>query len=207
MAFGRQKEDVFFTKFKDFSAQLVKMGEDFGGIVNNYASAVNPGELMKETESLCDAKKHAIVHELNNSFVTPFDREDIFVIAGQLDDIADFMEEIVSKFVIYGIRELREEAVEMGNIITRMTKLVDALMCAMPESKKNDEARQLVIKISSLEDLGDAAYRRGLSRLFREEKDPVEIIRWKDLFEIIEDGIDAGEHLAETVEGVLTKNA
>ena len=153
------------------------------------------------------AKKHAIVHELNNSFVTPFDREDIFVIAGQLDDIADFMEEIVSKFVIYGIRELREEAVEMGNIITRMTKLVDALMCAMPESKKNDEARQLVIKISSLEDLGDAAYRRGLSRLFREEKDPVEIIRWKDLFEIIEDGIDAGEHLAETVEGVLTKNA
>ena len=95
----------------------------------------------------------------------------------------------------------------MGNIITRMTKLVDALMCAMPESKKNDEARQMVIKISSLEDLGDAAYRRGLSRLFREEKDPVEIIKWKDLFEIIEDGIDAGEHLAETVEGVLTKNA
>ena len=72
MAFGRQKEDVFFTMFKDFSVQLVKMGEDFGGIVNGYASAVNPGELMKETESLCDAKKHAIVHELNNSFVCPF---------------------------------------------------------------------------------------------------------------------------------------
>ena len=207
MALSRKKEDIFFTLFKDFAAEISIMGKQFESFCNTYSADSRAAEIMKDFESQCDSKKHILINQLNDSFVTPFDREDIFALAGQLDDLADYMEDIVCKFGLYDVHTLREDAGQLVSVIVKITGQINALFKALPESKKGYEVKEAIISINDLEDQGDVIFRNSLAKLFREEKDPVEIIKWKDIYELLEDTIDAGEHLADTVEGILSKNA
>jgi len=206
MAFGK-KEDVFFTLFKDYSGTLLTMGKEFSAYMHSFPGNEHAAEKMKDFESLCDTKKHAIMHQLNDSFVTPFDREDIFTMANQLDDLADFMEDAACKFGIYNIHAMREEALELSKILVDVVEQVDLLFHVLPDNRKNNGAKEAVVRINGLEDKGDYVYRQALSHLFHEEHDTLEILKWRELYKLLEDGIDAGEELADTVEGILTKNA
>ena len=207
MILGKKKEDQFFTLFKEFADIVDKMGTDFGEIINNYHNVERAIADMKMTESECDAKSHVILEILNESFITPFDREDIFKIVNQLDDLADYMEDTASKLQIYDVDHIKNDAIEMANLINDATSKVKYLFEELPDSKKQNNARQAIIEINRMENLGDAVFRRALGKLFREETDPVEIIKWKDIYENLEETLDACEHLADTVEGVLVKNA
>lgn len=207
MILGKKKEDQFFTLFKEFADIVDKMGTDFGEIINNYHNVERTIADMKMTESECDAKSHVILEILNESFITPFDREDIFKIVNQLDDLADYMEDTASKLQIYDVDHIKNDAIEMANLINDATSKVKYLFEELPDSKKQNNARQAIIEINRMENLGDAVFRRALGKLFREETDPIEIIKWKDIYENLEETLDACEHLADTVEGVLVKNA
>lgn len=215
MGILRKKEDAFFVMFRDFSATLVDMADNFGTIINNYSNIERAVADLKISESECDSKSHAILQRINESFVTPFDREDIFAMVNQLDDLADYMEDIASKFVIYDVSSLRDDAVEIGNVIVDAIKQVEVLFITLPKADKTadtkngniSEAKNAIIEINRLENLGDAIYRRALTKLFRDAIPPVEIIKWKDLYEGLEETLDACEHLADTVEGVIMKNA
>ena len=207
MVLGKKKEDQFFRLFKDFAETLDKMGSDFGEIINHYHNVERAIADMKMTESECDVKSHAILDALNESFITPFDREDIFKIANQLDDLADYMEDTASKLQIYDVDQMKDDAVEMGNLIDDATSKVKILFEMLPDNKKHNKASKAIIEINRMENLGDAVFRRALWKLFREESDPIEIIKWKDIYENLEDTLDACEHLADTVKGVLVKNA
>ena len=207
MAGRKNKEDIFFTLFKDFASELSIMGKEFESIITHYAADGKGAEIMKDFESQCDSKKHIIIDQLNDSFVTPFDREDIFTVAGQLDDIADYMEDIACKLGLYNVNVLREETHAFAAIIVKMTGQIRDLFLALPDKKRRFEVKEAIISLNALEDQGDAVFRDALARLFREEKDAVEVIKWKDLYELMEDTIDSGEHLADTVEGILAKYA
>lgn len=207
MAIGRKKEDVFFTMFRDFADALVEMGGQFSTIFNDYQMVSRAMADMKIAESECDVRSHEIIQKLNESFITPFDREDICTIANQLDDLADYLEETVSKLVIYDIAELRDEAVEMGNVLTDAVEQIKIMFDNLPDTKKREKVKASVVEINRLENIADSIYRTAISRLFKEEKDPVNIIKWKDIYETLEDTLDACEHLADTVEGVMIKNA
>ncbi len=139
------------------------MGESFGKVINDYGKC-RRSEIaeLKALESECDVKKHKILGQLNESFITPFDREDIVLIADQLDDIADYMEDIANKFVIYDVKVLREDAVEMGNIIVESTLHVKIIFDELADSKKSDATKTAIVEINRLEDLADAIF-DGLS--------------------------------------------
>lgn len=207
MFFEKKKEDVFFTMFKDFADTIATMGENFSKIINDYDNVERLIADLKITESECDTKAHNILNKLNESFITPFDREDIYEIVNQLDDIADFIEESANMLLIYDIKELRSDAVELGNIIVDSTKKVQVLFQALPDYKKHQAAADAAVEINRLEDLGDEIYRRALSKLFKDEKDPIKVIKWKDIYEDLENTLDTCEHLADLVEGVMMKNA
>ncbi len=207
MAFRRKKEDIFFTMFKDFADALMEMGECFGKVINDYDNAEEQIAKLKDLESECDIKKHKIMGQLNESFITPFDREDIVLIADQLDDIADYMEDIANKFVIYNVKMLREDAVEMGNIMVESTQQVKNIFNGLADSKRSDATKAAIVEINRLENLADAVFRRAVAKLFREEEDAIEIVRWNCLYEGLEDALDACEDLADSVEGVMMKNA
>lgn len=203
----KKKGRYFFHNVQGFCGLTRGMGESFSKVINDYGNAEEQIAELKTLESECDVKKHKILGQLNESFITPFDREDIVLIADQLDDIADYMEDIANKFVIYDVKVLREDAVEMGNIIVESTLHVKIIFDGLADSKKSDTTKAAIIEINRLENIADAIFRRAIAKLFREEKDPVEIIRWNGLYEGLEDALDACEHLADSVEGVMMKNA
>lgn len=207
MILKSKREDPFFKLFKTYADTIDQMGAAFATIINHYQNVERAIADLKVTESECDEQSHTILDELNKSFVTPFDREDIFAIANQLDDIADYIEDTASKLQIYDVDHIRDDAKELGNLIDDTTSKVSSLFYVLPDNKKKDEALEVIIEINRLENLGDAVFRRALWKLFREEKDPIELIRWKDIYENLEDTLDACEHLADTVRGVVVKNA
>lgn len=206
MIFERKKENQFLKLFKDFADTLDQMGNDFGSIIRNYENVERAIADMKMTETECDEVSHAILDELNKSFITPFDREDIFTIANQLDDIADYLEDTASKLQIYDVDHIKNDAMEMADLIDDATSKIKILFDILPESKKTCKITEIIIEINRLENLGDAVFRRALWKLFRDEEDPIEIIRWKDIYENLENTLDACEHLADTLRGVVIKN-
>ena len=208
MALKEKKEDIFFTRFKEYANTLSVMSESFNTFLSEYPNMENGAAVLKDYESQCDSIKHVIVQELNDSFVTPFDREDIYTLSNQLDDLADYMEDIASKFVIYDIKAIPEDALKLGSIIIGVVKQVEHLFKELPHAQKNIRGvYEAVINIGNLEDEGDIVFRDAMAKLFREEQDVRNLLIWKDMYESLEDAIDAGDHLADTVEGILTKNA
>ena len=204
---GKKKEDAFFTMFREYAAAIQQMGDVFGTVLREYEHSEDAIARLKEMESECDTRSHQILDKLNASFVTPFDREDIYALASQLDDVADYIEDAASKFRIYNIQSLQDDAVEIGNVMIESTDQIVILFDALPDKKRLDEVKNAIRRLNHLENEGDAVHRRALSRLFREETDAIELLRWKDIYDLLEDALDACEHLADTVKGVITKNA
>ena len=158
---------------------------------------------VKELEHEGDRLTHEVVDLLNRTFVTPFDRDDMYRLAGALDDVCDHVDEAAGKVVGYGVREIREQARRQAQVIHRAaTKLCEAV--AQLEGFK-DSRRQL-IELRELEDEGDRLAREAISELFAIGADPLSVIRWKDIHEQLEEAVDACENAADVLEAILVKN-
>ena len=159
---------------------------------------------VKELERKGDRFTHEIVDLVNRTFVTPFDRDDMYRLAGALDDICDHVDEAAGKIVGYGVRDIRDAAKEQALIVKRAAeKLAEAI--ARLEGFK-DSRRQL-IELRELEDTGDTIARRAISELFTSiGGDPLAVIRWKDIHEQLEEAADACENAADVLEAILVKN-
>jgi predicted phosphate transport protein (TIGR00153 family) len=158
---------------------------------------------VKELEHEGDRLTHELVDLLNRTFVTPFDREDMYKLAGVLDDVCDNIDDTAEKIVGYGVREVREQAVRQAELVRRCaTKLCDAI--ARLEGFK-DSKRQL-IELRELEDEGDRLAREAISDLFNDGADAIALVRWKDIHEQLEEAVDACENAADVLEAILVKN-
>jgi uncharacterized protein len=158
---------------------------------------------IKELEHEGDRLTHEVVDLLNRTFVTPFDRDDMYRLAGALDDICDHIDEAAGNIVGYGVTEIREAARDQGDVILRAaTKLQEAI--ERLEGFK-DSKRQL-IELRELEDEGDRLNREAVSELFRTSADAISIIRWKDIHWQLEEAVDACENAADVLEAILVKN-
>lgn len=226
MSFGKKREDEFFLMFQGFSGKLKEMGENLASIMNDNCpekcgtgKAGEPSEslmerrvaILRDDESECDVKMHDIMEKLNESFITPFDREDICSIASQMDDIADYVEETANILMVYDISAIREDAAVISTVLKDATQQVDKLFGSLTLMKKSKESRketkEAIVEINRLENVGDELFCKALTTLFRDEKDPIQIIKWKDIYECLEGSLDACETLADTIRGVLAKNA
>ena len=158
---------------------------------------------IKDLEHEGDRLTHDVVDLLNRTFVTPFDRDDMYRLSGALDDICDHIDESTGKIVGYGVREVHPVAREQAAIIHRAAlKLSEAI--ARLEGFK-DASRQL-IELRELEDEGDRLEREAISELFSDGVDPVSLVRWKDIHEQLEEAVDACENAADVLEAILVKN-
>jgi predicted phosphate transport protein (TIGR00153 family) len=158
---------------------------------------------IKDLEHEGDRLTHDLVDLLNRTFVTPFDRDDMYRLAGALDDVCDHVDEAAGKIVGYGVVEIREQARGQSQVIQRAAaKLCEAV--ARLEGFK-DSSRQL-IELRALEDEGDRLFRDGVGALFRSGADPLTVIRLKDIFEGLEEAVDACENAADVLEAIVVKN-
>ena len=158
---------------------------------------------IKELEHEGDRITHEVVDLLNRTFVTPFDRDDMYRLAGVLDDICDHIDAAAGKVVHYGVRDVREAARRQAEIVQRSaTKLCEAI--SRLEGFK-DSRRQL-IELRELEDQGDLISHEAIAELFTGRFDPLTLVRWKDIHEQLEEAVDACENAADVLEAILVKN-
>ena len=159
---------------------------------------------MRDAEHAADETTHAIVKRVNSTFVTPFDREDIYALASALDDVMDEMDEAVDLVLLYGVTTLPPETSEQVEVLQRCAELT---VTAMPSLATMSALDEYWIEINRLENAGDKSYRRILANLFNGDYKAMEVIKLKDIVESLESAIDAFEKVANIVEQIAVKES
>jgi predicted phosphate transport protein (TIGR00153 family) len=197
------KEREFFDLFEEAGANIVRAAELLERMLEHWP---DHSELAREVvvcEQEGDRITHDIIQRLNQTFVTPFDREDIYALASALDDIVDFIEEVSDFLGLYRIEATMDQAIEMGHILHQSAR---AIAGAIPRLRTFKDIHHYTVEVNRLENDGDRVVREALASLFERGIDPMLVIRWKDIFERLEDAIDSTESAANILEGIVIKN-
>jgi predicted phosphate transport protein (TIGR00153 family) len=198
------REREFFDLFEEAGANLVRAAELLERMLQQWP---DHGELARDVvvcEQEGDRITHDIIQRLNSTFVTPIDREDIFALASGMDDIVDFIEEVADFLALYRIEAPMDQAQQQAAILHQAARQIAQ---AVPRLRTFRDIHHFTVEINRLENDGDRVLREALASLFERGIDPMLVIRWKDIFERLEDGIDACEKTANTLEGIVIKNA
>lgn len=204
---AKKREDVFYAMYIEMAGKMLKTAELFIDLLHNYENVHEKVAAIKIMETECDMQAHGIMQELKESFITPFDREDISEITGEMDDIVDCMEEAANAFDMYGIKQMRPEAVMMAEKTVQAIRELEIMFKHLSEIKKNKIVLEQIIEINRIENEGDVLYRKYIKELFEKEKDPIELIKWKEIYQLIEDSLDSCENVANILEAVVMKFA
>jgi predicted phosphate transport protein (TIGR00153 family) len=200
------KEDPFFEIF----IEMAKIGHDAARKLHELVKIPRSIEAkireIEELEHKGDVQVHSLLALLNQSFITPLDREDLFQLGKEIDDITDAIESTAHLFQMMNIRKVREEAIKMVDCIIDSTAELVLLMQELKKLKKSKDLQKKVIELNRLENEGDRIYRSAVQKLFAREKNAIEVIRWKEFFGYLENVIDACEDTANLVAGVVMKN-
>jgi uncharacterized protein len=194
----------FFDLFGRASSNAVDMARLLVQLFDQFPE--NGSKLidqLKDLEHRGDELTHEAVTLLNRTFVTPFDRDDIYRLVTAVDDICDFLDESAGNLYSYGITQIQPRAREQADVILRSTIQLDEAIQRLEGFK--DSSRQL-IELRSLEDEGDRLLHESIAELFRSSTDPMTVIRWKDIHEGLEEAVDACENAADVLEAILVKN-
>ena len=201
-----RKNNIFFTLFNEEMNKVLAAAEAFVDLVRNYENVNDKIANMKILETECDMQAHKIFKTLNKSRITIFDREDIFAITRGIDDIVDSLEEVSNRFGVFPVTEIRPDTLKMAEIGLLAVKSLRTVFLHLPEIRKPKTLMDQIIEVNRIENEGDIIYRKALENLFRDEKDPIEVIKWKHIYEQIEASIDSCENVANLVEGVIMKH-
>jgi hypothetical protein len=198
------REEQYFTCFSQMTSHiydaahvLVEMLADKRANYDSYAKRI------KTIEHQCDELTHNVATRLNKSFITPFDREDIFMLSGALDDIVDLIDDAARAMVMYDVHEATSYARQFADVIQRMAVELHEIVSML--AKPNGISQRLV-EIHRLENEGDDTYHSAIAELFHEAKDPMVVIKWKEIYEKLEAAVDRCENVANIIEAVIIKH-
>jgi predicted phosphate transport protein (TIGR00153 family) len=198
------KEREFFDLFEEAAANIVRSADLLERMLDQWPDHGEIGRDVVVCEQEGDRITHDIIQRLNSTFVTPIDREDIFALASGMDDIVDFIEEVADFLALYHIEAPMEQAQDLARILHEATRHIAG---AVPRLRTFRDIHHYTVEINRLENEGDRVVRQALASLFEQGIDPMLVIRWKDIFERLEDAIDACETTAHILEGIVIKNA
>ena len=205
MAFSFLPREV---RYFDMFTQMAEKIEDAAGILiemldsdgTDFASYTRR---IKEVEHSCDQLTHEITTKLNKSFITPFDREDIYTLSVALDDICDYIDAGARAIVMYDIREFTDEARALARTIRDIST---AIKGAVSRLSNPNGINEYFVEIHRLENVADDIYFRAIANLFKNSTDPITIIKWKELLEILENATDRAESVANIIESIVLKH-
>jgi predicted phosphate transport protein (TIGR00153 family) len=193
----------FFRLFSRASENAVGISHLLVRLVNEFPTNGDLLREIKDYEHEGDRVTRELVELLNRTFVTPFDRDDIYNLASVIDDICDHVDEAAGNIAGYGVKEIRPKAKEQAQVILRSAEKLNDAVGRLEGFK--DSSRQLH-ELRDLEDEGDRLNRDAVAELFSSEPDPLVVIRWKDIHEQLEEAVDACENAADVLEAILVKN-
>ncbi|KQX71686.1 MULTISPECIES: DUF47 domain-containing protein [Aeromicrobium] len=200
----RPVETSFYDLFTEMANHLVDGANLLAQMLDPSTDKAAIGEQMREAEHQADETTHKIVKRANSTFITPFDREDIYRLASSLDDVMDFMEETVDLVGLYELGDLPADFAPQVEVLQRATQLTAE---AMPRLRTMKDLDEYWIEINRLENQGDRSYRRIVAHLFGGTYKSLEVLKRKDVVDSLEHAIDALESVANTVEQIAVKES
>lgn len=200
------KNENFYELFDKISANMVEGVQILVRMLDDCEHYGEHAVQLKSLEHQTDGLVHSVMAALHKTFITPIEREDIHQLAGRLDDILDLAEAASSRIDLYRPCAVPREARELSQVLLQSVKLVQEMVGLLRNLKKPARIMELTVEINRLEDQADYIRRSTLARLFREEKDPIELIKWKDILEYIERATDRCEDVADITEGIVLEN-
>jgi predicted phosphate transport protein (TIGR00153 family) len=200
----RPVDSAFYDLFTEQATHLVAGAGLLAEMLADGNDPLAVAQRMREAEHEADETTHAIVRRVNQTFVTPFDREDIYRLASGLDDVMDMMDEAVDLVLLYEVKVLPPELSEQVAVIQQCADLTAA---AMPNLRSMQSLEEYWIEINRLENAGDRNHRRTLAKLFSGEFKTIEVLKLKDIVEALEHAIDAFETVANIVEQIAVKES
>jgi uncharacterized protein len=197
------KDREFFNLFDEAGANILHAAQLLDRLMKQWPDAGGLGREILICEQEGDRITHDIIHRLNSTSVTPIDREDIYELASALDDIVDLTEEAADFMGLYHIEAPMEQAQQLARVLEDACRNIAQ---ALSRLRGFQELNHYFVEVNRLENEGDRITREALASLFRGGIDPMVVIKWKDIFDRLEDAIDACEHVANILEGIVVKH-
>lgn len=206
MFFNRSKDQIFYQTLIDATVNIVDAVELFKQNVETLKEKEKYAERLKELERKGDEFTHLLIKELNRTFVTPLDREDILELAVKLDDVLDGIEACAQRFVSLHVETPTSYLIKFTEILEKSSYCLQEAFVSL-EKRDYDNVRKISIEINSLEDEGDRIYFECIKELFENPEDPIYLIKMKEIYQRLEEVIDTFEYLMNVMEGVVMKYA
>lgn len=197
------REEKFYDDFETLAAEICKGARLLEAMLAPDHPIWDKAEEIKEIEHKCDFLTHEIFQRLNRTFVTPLDREDIHALARSLDDVMDAIDASATVFKLYQIDKVRTSARDLARMISESA---DQVLHALRALEKRDGVLACSIEINRLENEADRAHQEALRQLFEDEKDPITVIKWKEILDFLEAATDRCEDVANVLESVVVKH-
>ncbi len=198
------RETKFFEMFDEMAENLTEGARVLLDLLRSQQDIPVKVQRIKELEHRGDDMTHAVITKLNQTFITPFDREDIHKLASSLDDVLDYINAAGDRFITYKITNAPAAAADLAQIVV---KQCEQLSQAVAHLEKHDNVLDYCVEINRLENEADHVARQAIARLFEEEKDPIALIKAKELYEVLEMATDKAEDAANVLESVVVKSA
>lgn len=204
MIFGLlPREEAFFDLFKQAAHNVIEGSRLLKELMEDYTNVHQKIEQIKEVEHVGDGITHDIALRLNQTFLTPLDREDIHDLASALDDILDAVEAVADRFAMYRITQPTESAIRLADILHQASVAVGRGVDHIAMS--HEEVKEYSVQVNSLENEADRVARDAISELFEKETNPIAVIKWKEIYETFEEGTDRCEDVANVIERIVLK--
>ncbi|MBX3154628.1 MAG: DUF47 domain-containing protein [Deltaproteobacteria bacterium] len=207
--FGRflPRETSFFDFFEQHASLTIEGTKEFLSMVTTGANIAAKCRRISDIEHETDTITHRCVEALHKTFITPIDRDSIHRLITRMDDIMDFVEAAAERIELYELTVMTAEVRDLADVLHRSALQVEQALRGLRTLKDPQATLKLCIDISRLENEADAILRRSVARLFKEEKDPIVVIKWKEIYENLEMASDRCEDVANIIEGVILEHA
>ena len=200
------KDTVFYDLFESLAKHGVSSAEHLLALARQFPEITAPLQKIREEEHAADELAHTALERLDRTFITPFDREDIHTLIGELDDIIDTIDALAKRIPLFHVRKMVEGFLKQADLLVEATKEVSEAVQRLRKGRKLAELSKQLIEIHHKESVGDDNHHAAMSRLFDGSTEPLEVIKWKELYDYIEQALDGCEDVGNTLERIVLKN-
>jgi len=200
------RDTVFFDLFEGMALLAIKSAEHLLAFTSTYPEYEASLQRIRDEEHAADQLAHQALDRLDTTVITPFDREDIHALIGNLDDIIDDVDALAKRFPLFHVEQMDPLFLEQAKVLVEATKVLSVAVHKLRKSRKLSELSPSLIELHRQESVADDNHHAALSRLFDGSTAPLEVIKWKELFDLVEDAIDNCEDAGNTLERILLKN-
>ncbi len=200
------RDTVFYDLFEKQSRHAIAAAHHLRDLATSFPHVEGVIQKIRASEHDADELAHAALNRLDQTFITPFDREDIHELVGGLDDIVDTIDALAKRFMLYHVQTMEPQFIEQTEVLIKATEALSEAVFKLRKSRKLSDLSASLIEIHRLENVGDDNNHAAMSQLFDGRTGPLEVMKWKELYDLVETAIDNCEDVGNTLERIVLKN-